>query len=364
MIFKNNLKRIFKDRGNVIFMVIMPIIIILISLFSVSSGNKLRLGVVDKDKTFLSKYIVKTLEDKANINYLDEDSIKNQIVSEKLDYAIVIEKDLTEKIIRGEVPKIKTYKLKDNELTMPFENYIDSIISNLYNIGKVAEGDSEKFKEALNVYAQKKYGVEYKELKLPNFNALMASLGMFTFLMLILGTNTSKLILDDKRYKVYKRIFSAPVKQRNYVIQNILSSYVVIFIQTTVIFLIINKMMKFNFNRTFINLYILFLIFCILSVALGTAISNISKDRVQFGYLTNLIIVPMCMLGGCYWPLDFMPSFLQKVANFVPSSWIMKSAEKIVYGAVISDLYIEVSVILLFSLIFFLIGIECHPSEK
>lgn len=78
----------------------------------------------------------------------------------------------------------------------------------------------------------------------------------------------------------------------------------------------------------------------------------------QFGYLSNLIIVPMCMLGGCYWPIDFMPDTLQKIANFVPTSWLIKATEKIIYGAKLSEVYIEIFIIILFTITFFLIGIN------
>ncbi|WDC83463.1 ABC transporter permease [Caloramator sp. mosi_1] len=141
-------------------------------------------------------------------------------------------------------------------------------------------------------------------------------------------------------------------------IQNILSSYIVIALQTTVVFLIINKIFNFNFNNILINLYILFLLFSIFSVALGISISNISKDRIQFGYLTNLIIVPMCMLGGCYWPQDFMPEYLRNISNLVPTSWFMKAVEKIVFGTELNGVYKEISIIILFTIIFFLIGIS------
>jgi len=39
------------------------------------------------------------------------------------------------------------------------------------------------------------------------------------------------------------------------------------------------------------------------------------------------------MLGGCWWPIEYMPELLKKISNFVPPSWAMKAYEKIITGA-------------------------------
>ncbi|WDC83462.1 ABC transporter permease [Caloramator sp. mosi_1] len=155
IIFKNNIMRIFKDRANFIFMVMIPIIIIIFILIFSVGEDRFNLGLADNDKTFLTNYIIKSFDDKVNIIYADENQIKNLIVSEKIDYSLVIEKGTTNKIINGEVPKIKTYRLKDSEATILFENYINTIVSDLYNIGKTVNGDIDEYKNIFKIYTQK-----------------------------------------------------------------------------------------------------------------------------------------------------------------------------------------------------------------
>jgi ABC-2 type transport system permease protein len=37
------------------------------------------------------------------------------------------------------------------------------------------------------------------------------------------------------------------------------------------------------------------------------------------------------MLGGCMWPRDLMPEGLQRVGDFVPTTWFLKAAEEVLY---------------------------------
>ncbi|HBG38891.1 MAG TPA: ABC transporter permease, partial [Clostridiaceae bacterium] len=71
----------------------------------------------------------------------------------------------------------------------------------------------------------------------------------------------------------------------------------------------------------------------------------------------SLVITPMCMLGGCFWPREIMPKFLIEISNFVPTTWVLKGAKKAFFSTGIWDIKYELLILLLFSAVFFLLGI-------
>jgi ABC-2 type transport system permease protein len=62
------------------------------------------------------------------------------------------------------------------------------------------------------------------------------------------------------------------------------------------------------------------------------------------------------MLGGCWWPMSFMPDILQKIANFVPATWIMKAYNSLLTGKSLMDVADKLLIMVVFSVVFFLLA--------
>jgi ABC-2 type transport system permease protein len=104
------------------------------------------------------------------------------------------------------------------------------------------------------------------------------------------------------------------------------------------------------------SLLVLFAVFALTAVALGIAISSFSKDLKQENALSYLITIPMSMLGGCFWPREIMPKILQHISNFTPVTWVLKASEKLLYGSTLKDIGSEIAILLLFALVFMIVG--------
>ena len=75
-IFKATLKRLFRGKMNLLFLVVLPLIFMLIA-FSGSNGTApLKVTVIDNDKTEVTEKIISTIEDKAEINTNGEETIQ------------------------------------------------------------------------------------------------------------------------------------------------------------------------------------------------------------------------------------------------------------------------------------------------
>lgn len=174
--------------------------------------------------------------------------------------------------------------------------------------------------------------------------------------MLFLSTNMISIILKDKKSNVYFRIFSTPISVKKYMIQNIASFLVILLVQISLIFYFMVKVFNANFGPSIWNMFILFFIFAIVSVSISVLIASISKSIRQASTVITLISTPMCMLGGCFWPRDIMPSVLQNVSNFVPTTWVLKGAEKLASGGNLTVIYKEIFILGLFAITFILLS--------
>jgi ABC-2 type transport system permease protein len=61
------------------------------------------------------------------------------------------------------------------------------------------------------------------------------------------------------------------------------------------------------------------------SAALGLVIASISRAHDSVMPFGVTLSMAMAAIGGCWWPLDFEPSWMRALARFVPTTWTMQS---------------------------------------
>ena len=357
-ILRNNLKRLLRDKYNFIEMVILPVAFIALSIFAGSGNLPVRVGVVDNDGTFLTGHLIEGLQKNCIVNTLKEDEIKDKLLNNKIEYAIRINKGFTDGIIAGENAQIEGYGIKNYNAFIPAKLYINSFVSSAKAIAEASYGDAESFERGIRYYLDGNVKATYKNVPGAPLKSdkELQSLGFMVMFMMYLSVNAASLIKEDKKLKTYERVLMSRLSLKRYALENMLSFFAVIWIQVILLFAIMTFIFKMNFGASVLSLVAFTLIYSAVSVSLGMAIVNLSKTLRQVSSITSLIVIPMSMLGGCFWPIWIMPDMLQTVSSFVPITWALKGMEKILAGGSIASVGSEVGILLLFSLVFFLIG--------
>ncbi|PFJ51505.1 ABC transporter permease [Bacillus thuringiensis] len=354
----NNLKRIFKRKSNIIFMLVVPIVLT-IALVTGSAKNSIyKVGIVDNDNTKFTEIFKQKLSEKCKIVEISKDEISDKIINNKVDYVAFIDKGFTQSMIEGKDETIKTYAIKETDITTPIKLYIKSFVSSAVNVGKASNGEEAKFYKGMDYYKDGNFKVKYLSLDSTAENSQRAekSLGYLAMGILFLLTLAPTLILKDKETGVYERLLASPIKKKNYMFQNVLSFLLLSIIQIYIVLTILIKGLKIDYGPSFFNIFVICFFFSITAVSLGVAISNMAKNGKQANTIISLVNIPMLMLGGCFWPSDVMPDLLQKIGNLLPTTWLLKAGERVVNGNSLSSVTNELLYMLIFAVIFFLIA--------
>ena len=354
----NNIKRILRVRSNYLTMIILPIVFIAFSLFGLGNNSSLTIGFIDNDNTDFTKHIEQSLKKDYKVLQLNENDIQNQLLKNKIQFAVKLDQGFTEQLIAGADVLAKTYSIQETNATMPVKHYLVSLINAAKNIAAGSSGDGNLFKEAFEAYKQGSFKAEYSYLENTGTQKekTRQSFGFIIMFMLFLSTNASFLILEDKRLKTYGRVLSSPVSQLTYMLQNILSFTIIMAIQLACIFGVLRLVFKADLGTSPMNLLAFTLVFALTCVALGIAISNLSKDIRQANSISTLIVVPLCMIGGCFWPREIMPGLLREIARFNPVSWALDGVNKLLYGTSFLGVSAELAALLGCAVLLFLIG--------
>lgn len=357
-IFKTTLKRLFRAKSNIIFLVLLPLIFMLIA-FSGSNGTPpLKVTVVNNDVTTVTEGIVNNIGSKAEVNYNGEDTIQKALVNNEIDYAIVIPEGFTADLIAGKDVKIKGYEAKEGNSGMAIKTSLDSYMNILKTFAKNSNGNEEEFYKAQEYYEQGSYSTSYVSVDKGEGNKAKtaAAMGFIVMNMLFSATSATNIILKDKEKNVFTRLFTTPLTRIKYIIQSLMAFLVIAFTQVTLYFLMFKFIFKFNLGENPLSLYALFLIFGVFTISLGVFITTHAKDLRVSGTISTLINLPFAMLGGCFWPRDIMPKVLRNISEFVPTTWINTANSNVLYGASLSEATGTIALLLAIAVILLLLS--------
>lgn len=359
IIFQNNIKRMLKNKLNMFFMFVLPVALMtLVMSMNSGTGGASDVGIVDKDNTVITETLKENLKNTGRVKILEEKDIKEELIGNKIDYAIVIDKDFTKNIIAGKDVNIRSFSINETNVALPAKLYIEAYMSSIKNIAKVAGGNEESFYKGLEAYKAGSFKLEYKNIDNEEGNKAnsLQSIGFLVMGVFSLATVSSNLMIKDKDKNITPRLFTTPLTIKQYMLQNILSSLFISVFQIIALLLLLTKGFKGDIGSSPINMFIILVIFSLVSVAVNILIGSLSKNSRQANAIGGLIFTPFCMLGGCYWPREIMPDVLQNIANFLPTTWALKGAEKIIQGKTLMQTNVEIGILFLFAIVFFLLS--------
>lgn len=353
-----NLKRIFKKKLRVFVIVFLPAIILLLFSSSVlDKSQTLNIGIKDMDNTIFTTMLKNDLAlHSKNIVDIPQDQINNELINSKIDYAVVIEKGFTNKLLKGEDAQAYGYYLKNSIQSIPVQNYVESYIGSAQRIVKATGGDEQRFYEVLKNSRYSNLQLEYKVPMEIERHKSYALVGIFIETILITTAMFILLIMTDKENKTFYRTLTAPVSLRNYMLQNIISFLLVSIIQVILGFIALKSLLGIYMGNSVLSMFLLLLTASILAVSIGVVVSSISKSVIQATFLGIFSTMIMGMIGGCLWEHDLATNFMNTIGKFTPVYWIMDGVSKVLQDQGVLAISGDILIVLLFAIVFFFLG--------
>ncbi|MEW4327505.1 ABC transporter permease [Rossellomorea marisflavi] len=359
IILKNTFRRMLKKKSSWLFIIILPIVLMSVLVQAGSSSNTYYLGISDQDKTDFTKTFIKNLGEKYEIVPLKEGEVRDAVINSEVDYALVINKGTTGDLISGVNKEIEAYSIKESNISAPLRIYVDSYMSAARGIGIEANGDEKTFYKGMDYYLDGKFEMLTSTVSADAAKSenIKRSMGFLVLSMVILLTFATTGTLKDKMNGLYLRIQCGPITKANYQIQSFISYVLIAIFQLFLVFMVMVNVLKMDIGGIFLPLFLVMVLFAVCCVALGTFVTSISNNVTQASALLNLINIPMCMLGGAMWPSEIMPEMLQTISVIFPTTWVIQAADKIVGGASLAGVGVEIAILAGFTMVFLILSI-------
>ncbi|MDC0761087.1 ABC transporter permease [Brevibacillus sp. AG] len=342
----------------------LPILGVLLSLtlYSNADSGTIHVGIINQDgDQVITQDTIRFIErlNHIKVTVIDEQTMREQIVSGELDSGIVFESGYAASVRKGAPAYLNMVSVKGEQVTAYVKAMLHSYIGNLAAIGKAAQADEAKFTKLYTAYHEQSYKLNTVELPDTSNVTRMTnqSIGFLIMFMMFSAVNMSEIILKEKENRTFLRLLSSPMSARSYVFSNIIVSMFILLLQIIVTLLVMKNVFGIDAGVSYVQMILPLFVFALGAIALSLMIVAFAKSRAGAGAISNLIIVPTCLLAGCFFPMEIMPDTVRKISTFLPQHWLLDTVNKLQQGYSLGSLYLHMAILLAFATVFALIAI-------
>lgn len=340
------IKRMLNKKRSLIAIYMLPVIFsfFLINIYMSSET----IGVIDNDNTKLTQALKQGIENNYKIVYIKKKNIKSELQNENVYSVISIDKGFTNTVLGNKKSiKLKIYGDKNSANYNIFNEYVKAFIIDSQEENLNSKGNIETFYKNMgnSIYRNEIYFSNNSSL----YKIKIVIMLRFLIMFMLLGSLTFvKDLMNDNI-----RTFAAPIDLKSYILQNSVVLFICEMVQVILIFIEAAVVCGGLIFQYLLPLLILFSAAIIMIINFSILI----RYRFKYGLVSNaIVIIPMCMFGGCWWNMDSMPQIFQFISQFTPVKWVVDGIENILFNGDPKALFIDICITLLFSAAFLFIG--------
>ena len=398
----NDLRIFFSNRGNLIWLVGVPVgmtIILGVAIPSDDGPSLVPVDIIDHDQGQASELFIQSLR-QANRNLLlcpmdntnDDPCDMNE--AETLDGALsLIRLEESDTLALIEIPDDFTARVSDLEpvairfvavedLTAPqfIQQAVDSALTqtngaltaSLIGSRLAAQVEANAIDDsalaqslrdrAAEIWAKDLIAVKYQLTQssssgsVGGFGQSIPGIGSMFVLFAVLGGMA--LMIDDKRQWTMQRLASMPVTRSQLLGGKILGRFTLGMLQYLIIFAI-GVIVGQSFGRDPLALILIMLAFALCVTALSFALGSFVKDETQAAGLTNLLGISLAALGGAWWSLEVVPELMRTVGHISPVAWAMDGYTSLIFeNGDLGTVYPSILILLGATVVFFVFGVR------
>lgn len=405
-----DLRLFFADRKAVIITFIVPIAIASF-MGSITSGsasndgpkNKIKVLVVDEDRSSVSEKIFKKLQDgeltKAEI--VDRAAAEKAVKEGKAPLAVMLPKgfgkEASNAMFNGTPPKLELIYDPSKSLEMQAvqgvvmqagmetvsqeafslkqdyseqEAQIDTAeglsptqrqsFKELFqslkkvNAGNAASGDSDRasikqpFSLEAHALTKSKDSKEAKWSGMAHMFAGMAIQGIMFF-----AIDAAMNLLRDRRLGIWKRLLASPVTMFQLLLGKALGSALVASFVLSAILLFGMVIFGIRVTGSWLGLGMIIAASGLMVGAFGLLVASLGRTEAQSRGLSVFVVLIMSMLGGAWFPSFLMPAWMQSISLAIPVRWAVDGLDAMLWrGLGVSAAVPSVVALLVFSVVF------------
>jgi len=191
----------------------------------------------------------------------------------------------------------------------------------------------------------------------PN-GASQSSPGMMVMFALSFTFTGGAILLVERDQGTLRRLLVMPMGKGTLMTGKLVGIYLGSLFQMTIMVLVGQFAFGVEWGRDPIALAVMLLAYALTGTALGLMLAALVKTTAQVSAAGTIAMMSLASLGGAWWPIEIVPSWMQSLALALPTGWAMRGFHDIITrGLGLSAILLEASVLVAFAAAFLVIGI-------
>ena len=211
--------------------------------------------------------------------------------------------------------------------------------------------------ESIIVQFQEVSRLETNENTIP-IGANQSSPGMLVMFALFFTFGGGATLLVERDEGTLRRLLVMPLGKTALLSGKLLGVFLGALLQMSIMVLFGIFALGLQWGQSPTALMVMLISYGFASTALGLMVAALVKSVAQADAAGMIAIMALASLGGAWWPIEIVPSWMQNLALALPTGWAMRGFQDIIVrGLGVSEVLLEASVLFGFGLLFLIVGI-------
>lgn len=346
------LKRTFASRSVWLFTVLMPILFTWVLAVAMGglggddASQRIPLLVANRDASFWSGALLRLLEDDPTLEVVPVPAgeIPNRIRQGEAAAGLVIPPGFGAALEDGASPALPFLRSATQALAAQVagQRVLGALVT-LHSLGTAqrlalvtadrlglpAEGAGLAERALALALAEPPIAVEVTpvtrlEARPIPLGAAQSSPGMAVMYVLFLTIGGGATLLAEREKGTLARLLVLPVRKADILGGHLLGIYLSALAQLTLMVLFGRFALGVNWGASPAGLALMLLTYAFAATALGVLLAALARTAAQVGALSTLVGMSLGALGGCWWPIEIVPPWMQTLAHALPTYWAMQ----------------------------------------
>ena len=340
---RKDLQYMLRARETIIWTFVMPIMFFWM-IGTITSGfgggsTKDRLAVdVPEDAGFLWDRLARRLEEQ-DYQIVDPTTEENEGITWAR--RLEIPAGFTDKVLAGEEMKLKFVRVGEGLGTdfdqVRLNRAVYTVLADLVVTAEGGETPSPEAFDRLDAIPRSltlevaPAGVR-REIPTGFEQAIPGTMVMFTLLVLL--TSGAVLLVIERRQGVLKRIASTPLSREQVVLGKWGGKMVLALVQIGFAMLTGTLLFGMDWGPNLPMIAVVLFAYASMAASFGILAGSLARTEGQAIGLGVLASNVLAALGGCWWPIEVVPAWMQTMSMGLPTGWAMDAMHKMVsFGA-------------------------------
>lgn len=303
----------------------------------VSGGQATPISIVAKAPGFLQEQLDLRLRE----NDFEPDWVEQLLIDEGNSpprRVLQIEPNLSDSIAAGEQVTI-SYETRSSALSRDFEvirvqrsiytALADIVVAKASAVEELSAADLVTLNEKPRIWKLDVSPSGQRQQIPSGFEqSIPGILVMFTLLVLL--TSGGTMLVIERKQGLLRRLASTPITRAEVVSGKLGGRMVLAAIQVSAALMVGTFLFKMDWGPDFAMILVVLAAWAAFCASAGLLLGSISSSEGQVSGLGVLTANALAALGGCWWPIEITPGWMQMIQKLTPTGWTMDAMHKLI----------------------------------